>query len=120
MKIIWNGSHENDDQEDSFSLYFYNSLLHVYSIYTENSNITAGFIRVSLAVYIVENKKTVLSLSSIKYIKENLVWPSHNFLLPYITVEEYFIVSITFIFNLYFLCFVVHELLAFIIIVCNF
>ena len=37
--------------------------------------------------------------------------------LPYITVEEYFIISITFIFNLYFLCFVVDELPALIVIV---
>ena len=53
-----------------------------------------------------------------KYLKEkkNLVWHSHNFLLPYITVEEYFIISITFIFNRYFLCFAVDELPAFIII----
>ena len=49
--------------------------------------------------------------------KKNLVWHSHNFLLPYITVEEYFINSITFIFNLYFICFVVDELPAFIVIV---
>ena len=53
-------------------------------------------------------------------VKKNLVWHSHNFLLPYITVEEYFIISIKFIFNLYFLCFVVDELPAFIIIDCNF
>ena len=45
--------------------------------------------------------------------KKNLVWHSHNFFLPYIIVEEYFINSITFIFNLYFLCFVVDELPAF-------
>ena len=42
------------------------------------------------------------------YLKlKNVVWHSHNFLLPYITVEEYFIICLTFIFNLYFLCFVV-------------
>ena len=29
-----------------------------------------------------------------------LVWHSHKFLLPYITVEEYFIIYFTFIFNL--------------------
>ena len=52
--------------------------------------------------------------------KKNLVWHSHNFLLSYITVEEYFKISTTFIFNLYFLCFVVDELPAFIIIGCNF
>ena len=34
--------------------------------------------------------------------KKNLVWPSHNFLLPYITVEEYFIISFTFMLNLFF------------------
>ena len=49
--------------------------------------------------------------------KKNLVWHSHNFLLPHIIVEEYFIYSITFKFNLYFICFVVHELPSFIIIV---
>ena len=37
---------------------------------------------------------------------ENLVRHSHNFLLFCIAVEEYFVVSIAFIFNLYFLCFV--------------
>ena len=46
--------------------------------------------------------------------KKNLVWHSHNFLLP--QVEEYFINSITFIFNLYFIFFIVDELPAFIII----
>ena len=49
--------------------------------------------------------------------KKNLVWYSHNFLLPCITVEEYFIISITITFNVYFLCFVSDELHAFIIIV---
>ena len=48
---------------------------------------------------------------NIWYLK-NLVWHSHNFLLPCITVEKCFITSITFIFNLYFLCFVVDELPA--------
>ena len=53
--------------------------------------------------------------------KKNLVWHSHNFLLPYIIVEEYFINSIAFILNLYFICFVVDELPGFIIfIVYNF
>ena len=52
--------------------------------------------------------------------QKNLVWHSHNPLLLYITVEEYFIVVIPFIFNLYFLCFVVDELPAFIIVVFNF
>ena len=47
------------------------------------------------------------------------MWHSHNFLLPWNTVDEYFIISITFIFNLYFLCFVVDELPAFIIVVHN-
>ena len=51
---------------------------------------------------------------------KNLMRHSHNFFLPYITVEEYFINSITFIFNLYFICFVIDELPAFIIIVYNF
>ena len=51
---------------------------------------------------------------------KNLMWHSHNLLLPYIIVEEYFINNITFIFNLYFMCFVVDELPAFIIIVYNF
>ena len=49
-----------------------------------------------------------------------MVWHSHNFFLPDITVEEYFSISITLIFNLYFLCFVVDELPAFIVIVDNF
>ena len=52
--------------------------------------------------------------------KTNLAWHSHNFLLPCITVEEYFIISIAFIFNLYILCFVVDESSTFIIIVYNF
>ena len=38
-----------------------------------------------------------------------LVWHSQNFLIPCITVEEYFIISTTFIFILYFLYFVVDE-----------
>ena len=38
--------------------------------------------------------------------KKNLVWHSHNLLLPYITVGKYFIIGITFIFNFYFLGFV--------------
>ena len=49
--------------------------------------------------------------------KKYLVWHSHNFLLPYITVEEYFIISIIFMFNLQFLCIVVDELFTFIFIV---
>ena len=52
--------------------------------------------------------------------KKNLVRHSHNFLLPYIMLEEYFINSLTFIFNFYCICFVVDELFAFIIIVYNF
>ena len=48
--------------------------------------------------------------------KKILVWHSHNFLLPYTAVEEYFIISFTFIFNLYFLCFVVDKIPAFIVI----
>ena len=51
---------------------------------------------------------------------KNLVWHSHNFLLPYITVEEHFIICFTFIFNLYFQWFVVDELPAFIVTVNNF
>ena len=35
-----------------------------------------------------------------------LVWLSHDFLLPYIIVEKYFIISITFLFNVYFICFI--------------
>ena len=52
--------------------------------------------------------------------KKNLVLHSRNFLLPYITVEEYFSMGITFTFNLYFLCSAVDESPAFIIIVYNF
>ena len=52
--------------------------------------------------------------------KKNLVWHSYNFLLPYIAVEEYFIICFTFTFNLYFQWFVVDELPAFIITVNNF
>ena len=59
---------------------------------------------------------TTLKKNKIK--KKNLMWHSHNFLLPYIT--EYFIISITFIFNLYFLGFVDDELLAFTNILLNF
>ena len=33
---------------------------------------------------------------------KNLVWHSNNFLVPYITVEEYFIFSFTFMLNLFF------------------
>ena len=50
------------------------------------------------------------------YNNKNLVWHTHNFLLPYITVKECFIINNTFVFNLYFLCFAVDELPAFIII----
>ena len=66
-----------------------------------------------------ENKSFLGSLSMFCKIK-NLVWHSHNFLLPYIIVEKYFIISIIFIFIPYFLFFVVDESPAFIIIVCNF
>ena len=52
--------------------------------------------------------------------KKNLVWYSHNFLLLYITVDEYFIISITFVFILYILCFVADELPVFVIIVYDF
>ena len=51
--------------------------------------------------------------------KKNLVWHLHNFLLSYITIDEYFVIRITFIFNFYFLCFVVDELLPLIIVVYN-
>ena len=54
------------------------------------------------------------------YKLKNLVWYSHNFLLPCIAVEEFFINSSIFMFNLCFLCFVVGELPAFIIIGYNF
>ena len=53
-------------------------------------------------------------------IKKILVWHSHNFLLPYITVEEYYIICFTFICNLYFQWLVVDELPAFIVTVNNF
>ena len=61
----------------------------------------------------------ILIITSQSIIK-NLVGPSHKFLLPYITVEQYFIIFFTFIFNLYFLCFVDDELPAFINNVNNF
>ena len=48
------------------------------------------------------------------------MWQSQYFLLICITVEEYFIISTTLIFNLYFLFFVVPELSAFIFIVFDF
>ena len=67
----------------------------------------------------IENFFTITPYS-VKITLKNLVWHSHNFLLPYITVEEYFIISITFMFNLYFLYFVADELPASIIIVYNF
>ena len=60
------------------------------------------------------NERTIVKIS-----KKNLVWHSHNILLPYIIVEKCFN-SITFTFNLYFIIFVVDELPAFIIIVYNF
>ena len=50
----------------------------------------------------------------------NLVWHSRNFLLPCNIVEEYFIISTTYIFNLYFQCFVVGQLSAFTFIVFHF
>ena len=61
-----------------------------------------------------------LSVHCTLKIEKYLVWDSHNFLLPYITVELYFIISIAFTFNLYFVCFVIDELPALIIIVGNF
>ena len=57
---------------------------------------------------------------AIKKKKKNLVFQSHNFLLPYIMLKEYFINSIAFIFKLYFICFIVDEFRDFIIIVYNF
>ena len=51
---------------------------------------------------------------------KNLVWHSHNFFLPCITEEKYFIISFTFIFNLYFPCFTVDKLPVFIVSVNNF
>ena len=64
-------------------------------------------------------KQTIMAFSSAS---QEESWDLHgkNFLLPYITVEEYFIICFTFIFNLYFLCFVVDELPAFIVILNNF
>ena len=52
--------------------------------------------------------------------KKILVWHSHYFLSLCITIEEYFIISNTLTFNIYFLCFVVDELSAFIFTVYNF
>ena len=80
------------------------------------SNIMLNF-RMILFSYACYNiKVTVCTLM----IKKNLLWNSHNFLLPYITVEEYFIISIIFLFNLYSLWFVLDESVAFMIIVYNF
>ena len=59
-------------------------------------------------------------VSNTTYALKNLVWHSHNFLLPYTVVEEYFIISFTFIFDLYFQCFTVDKIPAFIVIVNNF
>ena len=57
------------------------------------------------------NTNHLLQSFDANYIKKKiLACHSHSFLLPCTKVEEYFIISITFIFNLYFLCFVVHEL----------
>ena len=52
--------------------------------------------------------------------KKNLVWHSHNILLPSITAEEYFKISIKLIFKPYFPCFVDDKLQDFIINVNNF
>ena len=49
--------------------------------------------------------------------EKNMLRHSSKFLLPCITVEEHFIISIAFIFKIYFLCFVANELSASIIIV---
>ena len=81
---------------------------------------------IQMAVFITFRRQNLLSPNSLKknslkkmffkylkvciyihmnlFIRKNLVWLSHNFLLSYITVEKYFIISIAFIFNLYFLC----------------
>ena len=73
-------------------------------------------IRNSYSSYSCTIKSNTFFLFKIK----NLVWHSHNFLLPYTAVEGYFIISFTFIFNFYFLCFPVDKLPAFIVIVNNF
>ena len=66
-----------------------------------------------------KNTMAILFCKGAANIIKNLVCHSHNFLLPYIIVEKYFINSITFIFNFDFICFVVNELPSFIIIVYN-
>ena len=66
-------------------------------------------------------KPRIIILRFLSQTIKNLVWHSHNFLLPYtIAVEEYFTTSNTFMFNLYFIRFVIDELPPFIIIVWNF
>ena len=68
----------------------------------------------------LNEKHIEYQIKSAFFTKKNLVWHSHNFLLPYTAVKEYFIISFTFIFNRYFLCFTVDKLRAFIGIVNNF
>ena len=90
----------------NYTLRFNKLILHTkYKLvlkYREHSYIFSRPISVTFLIYIY---------------KKNLVRHSHNFLLPYNTVEEYFIINITIIFNFYFLYFVVDELAAFVVIV---
>ena len=53
-------------------------------------------------------KQFLWILTALLYHK-NLVWRSQNFLLFCITLEEYFVINTTFIFNLHFLCFLIDE-----------
>ena len=80
------------------------------TLFLKNTYIQSVYSAVLLYIY---NKTANIQRSIIK--KKYLVWHSHNFLLPYITAEEYFIIIIAFIINLYFLCFAVNKLPAFII-----
>ena len=48
------------------------------------------------------------------------MWHSHNFLLPCISVKEYFIIKARYIFNLNCLCFVDDELSTFLFAAYNF
>ena len=70
---------------------------------------------ISLSIQIIKNtQKRILIIylrhnTLLQFFYKNLVCHYHNFLLPYIIVEEYYIKSIAFLFNLYFLCFVVDE-----------
>ena len=65
-----------------------------------------------------DQKSKIPHVKNVNKIK-NLVWHLHNILLPYITVEEYFIIYFTFMFNLYSRV-VVDELFTFIVIVNHF